>query len=147
MSHCPRHLVLLALKIFPIPIIFVPQPVSQSAFIEDLEHSYVKNHITRIYRPILSPALYSFFPCRLGFPSHLGQVRLVSGFFRPGKQSASNFIDGGMGGQPNGEFFLVFRVYIFFGFFFSHSHHIHCKKPCIVNKIIHHLRVLSRSFS
>ena len=31
----------LVLKIFPIPIIFVPQPVSQSAFSEDLEHSYV----------------------------------------------------------------------------------------------------------
>ena len=34
-------------------------------------------------------------------------------FFRPGKQSAANFIDVGMGGQPNGEFFLVFSpVYI-----------------------------------
>ena len=41
-------------------------------------------------------------------------------FFRPGKQSASNFIDGGMEGQPNREFFPYFScIYIFRVFFLS----------------------------
>ena len=40
---------------------------------------------------------------------------------RPGKQSASNFIDGGMGGQPNGGFFLCFCIY--FGVFLPFPSH------------------------
>ena len=40
----------------------------------------------------------------------------------------------------------LFFVYVFRGFF-SHSHHIHCKKSYIVNKNMHDFRVLSRTFS
>ena len=147
MSHCPHHLVVSFTRSSPLPIIFVPQPESQPAFIEDLEHSYVKNHITYFYRPIPRPTLYFFYLCRLVFPPHLGQVRLVSGFFRPGKQSASNFIDGGMGGKPNGEFFPCFScIYVFSGFFLPFPSYP-LKKSYIVNKIMHNFRVLSRNFS
>ena len=79
-----------------------------------------KNHITQSYRPILRPILYFFYPCRLGFPVPPRVGPACFRFFRPGKQLASNFIDEGMGGQPNGgggsfvsRFFVHFRVCYF----------------------------------
>ena len=134
MSHCPHHLAVSFSRSSPSLLFLYPNLNSSPLFIEDLEHSYIKNHITYFYRPIPRPTLYFFYLCRLVFPPHLGQVRLVSGFFRPGKQSASNFIDGGMGGKPNGEFFFVSLVYIIFRGFFSHSHHFIVHKPYFVNK-------------
>ena len=135
MSHCPHHLVVSFSRFSP-SLLFLYLNLNPSPLLlKILNIHMLKNHITYFYRPIPRPTLYFFYLCRLGFLPYLGQVWLVSGFFRPGKQSASNFIDGGgMGGKPNGEFFLVSLVYIIFRGFFSHCHHFIVHKPYFVNK-------------
>ena len=56
------------------------------------------------------PATQTYFFAPLDYDPcpTLGRSGLFSVFLNTGKQSASIFVDGGMGGQPNGEFFPLF---------------------------------------
>ena len=83
----------LVLKIFPIPIIFVPLPILQPAFIEDLENSHV--YKKSYYLPFLlyhsAPNPVFLCPTRLGPQSYLGLVRLVFGVFPYRKTAGLHF--------------------------------------------------------
>ena len=48
---------LLVFKIFPIPIIFAPQPLLQPAFLKILEFHMYKNHVICYQLPLPRPTL------------------------------------------------------------------------------------------
>ena len=114
-SHCPRHLAVSSQDL-PHPHYFCTSTRIPVRFLLKILNIHMyKNHTTWSYLPIPRPSPYFFDPYRLGFLPHLGQVRLVSGFFAPENSRPPIFIDGGMGGQPSGGFFLCFCIY--FGVF------------------------------